>query len=90
MSTSSVNVNLSDYYYSFLKKLSKESKIDLIEKLARSLKEEEGDTDDEIVTVEAFFEAFKTDVTAQEILSEIKALKEARLSRKNANDAGSF
>lgn len=83
--------NLSDYYYSFLRKLSKESKIDLIAKLAKSLNEDEEESgEDDIVTVESFFEAFKSDITAQEILQEIKALKEARLLKRGPNDAGSF
>ena len=91
MKTSTSNVNLADYYYGFLKKLSKESKIALIEKLAQSLREDAPeDTGDEIISVESFFEAFNNDVTAMDILSEIKALKNARLERPSSQDAGAF
>lgn len=91
MKTSTSNVNLADYYYGFLKKLSKESKIALIEKLAQSLKEDAPeDNTDEIISVESFFEAFNADVTAADILSEIKALKNARLKRPSSQDAGTF
>lgn len=91
MKTSTSNVNLADYYYGFLKKLSKESKIALIEKLAQSLKEDAPeDTSEEIISLESFFEAFNADVTATDILSEIRALKNARLERPSSQDAGTF
>ncbi len=91
MKTSNSNVNLADYYYGFLKKLSKESKIALIEKLAQSLKVDATEDDtDEIISVESFFEAFNADVTAADILSEIRALKSARLERPSSQDAGTF
>lgn len=91
MKTSTSNVNLADYYYGFLKKLSKESKVALIEKLAQSLREDAPeDNTNEIISVESFFESFHADVTAADILAEIKALKEARLQRPSSQDAGTF
>lgn len=91
MKTISSNVNLSDYYYGFLKTLSKESKIALIERLAQSLREDEPqEPENEINSVEAFFEAFKDDLTAQEILTEIRALKNAGFNRPSSHDAGTF
>lgn len=91
METSTQNVNLADYYYGFLKRLSKESKIDLIERLVQSLKEEETEHDiPEIASVEAFFEAFKSDVTATQILEEIRALKNYRLNNKSNQSNGAF
>ena len=91
MKTSSSNVNLADYYYGFLKKLSKESKVALIERLAQSLREDAPeDNSDEIISVESFFESFHADVTAADILSEIRALKNARLERPSSQDSGAF
>ena len=91
MKTSTPNINLADYYYGFLKKLSKESKIALIEKLAQSLKEDAPEDDtDEIISVESFFETFSADVTAADILEEIRALKNARLLRPSSQDSGTF
>lgn len=91
MSIPSKSVNLTEYYYGFLRKLSKESRIDLIERLVRSLKEEEQEcADDENLSVEAFFEAFAADITAEEILKEIRALKNMKVTRTGANDTGTF
>ena len=91
MKTSTSNVNLADYYYGFLKKLSKESKIALIERLAKSLREDAPeDTTEEIISLESFFEAFDSDLTAANILSEIRALKNARFEKPSSQDAGAF
>lgn len=90
MSTTSQTVNLSDYYYSFLKRLSRESKIDLIVKLAQSLNDEAPAGADDTITLEDFFEAFQSDTTAEEILREIQAVKKARLLHRGPNEAGTF
>ncbi|MEO6683663.1 MAG: hypothetical protein ABIN48_12650 [Ginsengibacter sp.] len=91
MKTTSSNVNLADYYYGFLKKLSKESKIDLIERLVQSLKEDSPDSEhDEIISLESFFETFASDVTAADILSEIKALKKFKSEGPSNLAAGTF
>jgi hypothetical protein len=91
MKTSTSSVNLADYYYGFLKNLSKKSKIDLIERLVQSLREEESESEsNDIISVEAFFEAFKSDVTAEEILAEIKALKNEKSGRSRNQDNGAF
>ena len=82
---------MADYYYGFLKQLSKESKIALIEKLAQSLKEDAPEeAANETLSLESFFEAFHADVTATDILSEIRALKNARLEKPSSQDAGTF
>lgn len=90
MSTTSKTVNLSDYYYSFLKRLSRESKMDLIVKLAQSLHEDAPVEAAQTLTLEDFFEAFQSDTTAEEILREIQALKKARLLHRGPNEAGTF
>ncbi|MEO7313734.1 MAG: hypothetical protein ABIW47_01005 [Ginsengibacter sp.] len=91
MKTSIPSLNLADYYYGFLKKLSTKSKIDLIERLVQSLREDgsEAETND-IVSVESFFEAFKSDVTAAEILAEIRAFKNGKSERSGNQDHGAF
>ena len=91
MKTSIPSVNLADYYYGFLKNLSKKSKIDLIERLVQSLRED-GSTSEtnDIISVESFFEAFKSDITAAEILAEIKAFKNGKSERSGNQDCGAF
>ena len=91
MKTSTPSVNLADYYYGFLKNLSKKSKIDLIERLVQSLREDESEHEtNDIVSVEAFFEAFKSDVTAAEILAEIRSFKNKKSERSRNQDSGAF
>ncbi len=91
MKTSTPSVNLAEYYYGFLKSLSKKSKIDLIERLVQSLRDDESENEsNDIVSVESFFEAFKSDVTAAEILSEIRALKNGKSARPGNQDFGAF
>ncbi len=91
MKTNTSSVNLADYYYGFLKSLSKKSKIDLIERLVQSLREDQSEPEsNDIISVESFFEAFKSDVTAAEILAEIKALKEGKSERSGSQNCGAF
>ncbi len=71
-------INLADYYYSFLKDLSKESKIDLIIKLASSLKAE---SKGENSSSETLFEALQSDEIAATVIAELKALKNGQLSK---------
>lgn len=83
---STQKINLADYYYGFLKNLSKESKIDLIVKLTTSLKEEDQDEKTEdIDLLNNLFITQTSEFTAEDIIAEIKALKEAR--RKETDSA---
>lgn len=78
----SKKINLADYYYSFLKSLSKDSKLDLIVKLANSLKDE---TAEENTSEESLFEALQSNEIAEDVIAELKALKNAVISKPDKN-----
>jgi hypothetical protein len=70
MISSSHHISLADYYYGFLKNLNSNSKLDLISKLSQSLKESEIDS---TTSLQSLFGAYKSDETADEIISELRA-----------------
>ena len=70
MNLSSQNISLADYYFSFLKNLNQESKLDLISKLSQSLKASENKED---TSLQSLFGAYKSDETAEEIIAELRA-----------------
>ena len=81
-------INLADYYYGFVKDLSKQSKIDLILKLVSSLKEEGGQAEaEEKDALKNLPENYDSIFTPEDIIAEIKAFKEAR--KKDINSASS-
>ena len=71
MNASSQNINLVDYYFSFLKNLKHDSKLDLITKLSESLKT--GEEVEQETTLQSLFGAYKSDETAEEIIAELRA-----------------
>lgn len=71
MNASSQNINLVDYYFSFLKNLKHDSKLDLITKLSESLKT--GEEIEQEISLQSLFGAYKSDETAEEIIAELRA-----------------
>jgi hypothetical protein len=72
MNTSAQAINLADYYFSFLKNLNADSKLDLISKLSQSLKN--NDTVSE-TSLQSLFGAYKSEETADQIIAELRASK---------------
>jgi tRNA A-37 threonylcarbamoyl transferase component Bud32 len=70
MNGANQNMSLTDYYFSLLKNLQPDSKLDLISKLSESLKSQEKKED---VTLESLFGAYQSDETAEEIIASIKS-----------------
>ena len=71
MNTASQNINVADYYFSFLKNLKHDSKLDLITKLSESLKN--GEEVEKETTLQSLFGAYKSAETAEEIIAELRA-----------------
>ena len=72
MNASSQNVNLTDYYFGFLKNLNPNSKLDLISKLSQSLKNKDVDAD---TSLQSLFGAYKSEETADEMIAGIRNSK---------------
>lgn len=70
MNTSAQHISLTDYYFSFLKNLNADSKLDLISKLSQSLKN--NDTASE-TSLQSLFGTYKSEETADEIIAELRA-----------------
>ena len=70
MNTASKNMNVADYYFSFLKNLTHDSKLDLIAKLSESLKMSENK---ENISLQSLFGAYKSEEAAEEIIAELRA-----------------
>mgnify|MGYP006182334691 CR=1 FL=1 len=59
-----------DYYYSFLKNLNHDSKLDLITKLSESLKGMENSNSN---SLQSLFGAYQSEESAEEIISKIRS-----------------
>lgn len=70
MNAAAHNSNLADYYFSFLKKLNAESKLDLISKLSQSLKNNDSASE---ISLQSLFGAYKSEEAADEIIAKLKA-----------------
>ncbi|HEX8461561.1 MAG TPA: hypothetical protein VF623_09030 [Segetibacter sp.] len=62
MTSSSQNISLADYYFTFLKNLNSESKLDLISKLSQSLKDVEAVSE---TSIQSLFGAYKSKDSAE-------------------------
>ena len=80
MNTSLEHNNLADYYFGFLKNLNSDSKLDLISKLSRSLKE--NDTTSE-PSLQSLFGAYKSKESAEEIIDKIR---QSRVSNRTVEE----
>ncbi len=69
MNGTTENINPADYYFSLLKNLKPNSKLDLIAKLSESLKSQEKN---EEVTLDSLFGAYHSDETAEEIIASLR------------------
>ncbi len=70
MTTPTQHISLADYYFSFLKNLNTESKLDLISKLSQSLKNNNKFSE---TSLQSLFGAYKSEETADEIIAELRA-----------------
>lgn len=73
MNSSTQHIDLADYYFSFLKNLNANSKLDLISKLSQSLKNK--DTVSE-TSLQSLFGVYKSEETAEEIISELRSSRD--------------
>ena len=76
MITSSSNSNLADYYFDLLKNLDSGSKPDLISRLSQSVKDDKQSSE---MTLQSMFGACKSDETADEIITAIRASRVFKL-----------
>jgi hypothetical protein len=65
----STNSILIDNYFGLLNSLSRENKIKLIAKLSNSIVEEDSENEN---VIDRFFGAFKSEISAEEIIKEIR------------------
>jgi hypothetical protein len=73
-------IDLAEYYYGFLKNLSRESKLDLIIRLTRSLKE--GNSEDSFAASDqSLFEAAQSEQVAEDVMVELRALRKEVISK---------
>lgn len=73
-------IDLAEYYYGFLKNLSRESKLDLIIRLAQSLKEDNSD-DTFPEADQSLFEAAQSEQIAEDVMVELRALRKEVISK---------
>jgi hypothetical protein len=73
-------IDLAEYYYGFLKNLSRESKLDLIIRLAQSLKEDNSD-DTSPEADQSLFEAAQSEQIAEDVMVELRALRKEVISK---------
>jgi hypothetical protein len=73
-------IDLAEYYYGFLKNLSRESKLDLIVRLAQSLKEDNSDETSPEVD-QSLFEAAQSEQIAEDVMIELRALRKEVISK---------
>ena len=73
-------IDLAEYYYGFLKNLSRESKLDLIIRLAQSLKEDNSD-DTSPEADQSLFEAAQSEQIAEDVIVELRALRKEVISK---------
>jgi hypothetical protein len=70
MNTTDQHISHTDYYFSFLKNLNADSKLDLISKLSQSLKNDDAVSE---TSLQSLFGAYKSEETADEIIAELRA-----------------
>ena len=70
MTTSAQHISVADYYFSFLKNLNPDIKLDLISKLSQSLKNNDKVSE---TSLQSIFGAYKSEETADEIIAELRA-----------------
>jgi hypothetical protein len=73
-------IDLAESYYGFLKNLSRESKLDLIVRLAQSLKEDNSDETSPEVD-QSLFEAAQSEQIAEDVMIELRALRKEVISK---------
>jgi cell shape-determining protein MreC len=76
MNSSAKETSNAGYYFGVLQNLNADSKLDLISQLSQSLKSDKTDNS----SLESLFGAYKSEETADEIISEIRS---SRISNRN-------
>lgn len=71
MKTTDINTTLIDNYFSFLKDLSADSKLELIAKLSKSMKTSKKSKRE--VSLNSLYGSWKSEKSADEIISELKS-----------------
>lgn len=77
MKSAAQHTSLADYYFSFLKNLNADSKLDLISKLSQSLKQASHNNN---TSLQSLFGAYRSEETADEIIADIRT---SRLANRN-------
>ncbi|KGE14563.1 hypothetical protein [Sphingobacterium deserti] len=73
MKTADLNSTLIDSYYTLLKNLSTNNKLELIARLSKSMKTNKKRAED--VSLESLYGSWKSDETADELIAELKAAR---------------
>ncbi len=73
MNSSTQHIDLADYYFSFLKNLNANSKLDLISKLSQSLKNKDTVSG---TSLQSLFGVYKSEETAEEIIAELRSSRD--------------
>jgi len=73
MKTADININLIDSYFTLLKSLSPDNKLELIARLSKSMKTTE--RNEKEISLDALYGSWESDQTADELVAEIKAAR---------------
>lgn len=73
MKTADLNANLIDSYYTLLKSLSPNNKLELIARLSKSMKTTK--KKEEEVSLESLYGSWESDQTADELIAELKTAR---------------
>ncbi|SFA58545.1 hypothetical protein SAMN04488511_119100 [Pedobacter suwonensis] len=73
MKTADININLIDSYFTLLKSLSTDNKLELIARLSESMKTTE--RKEKEISLDALYGSWDSDQTADELVAELKAAR---------------
>jgi len=73
MKTADININLIDSYFTLLKSLSPDNKLELIARLSKSMKTTK--KKEKEISLDALYGSWESDQTADELVAEIKAAR---------------
>ncbi|MFC1226551.1 hypothetical protein ACFE6N_22290 [Pedobacter sp. BG31] len=73
MKTADININLIDSYFTLLKSLSPDNKLELIARLSKSMKTTK--KKEKEISLDALYGSWESDQTADELVAELKAAR---------------
>ncbi|MFF5381117.1 hypothetical protein [Pedobacter suwonensis] len=73
MKTADININLIDSYFTLLKSLSPDNKLELIARLSKSMKTTE--RKEKEISLDVLYGSWESDQTADELVAELKAAR---------------